>query len=313
MTYSTGNSIRAADYNAMAGEIAYNQPYPNATVASNRVSSIYGVGYGDRGYGQTALNLPVKSIDQPVTAADWVTLRNTIAACAAHSNTDISTLPASSFFLADNPIVPGNISNSIVSINNSRLNNALDATTLFNNVLTMTRGASWSSSIVGQINVTFSSDDAARYFFNSGGQIRFAFSHPNGSSAQNTSWINTLSGIGNIIFSANGVMRTGTLGMTNATGYYQTLTTAANIYWGDNIGQGAGYTTNDVYVTVKNNGTTTNGAKGRILTFMFTLQDQHTFAPDTVAAGTNVAVSIVKATTYLTGIETPSVSILSNW
>ncbi len=318
MTYQTGFSILASDYNNLAGETAYNQAYGSSVLATNKTSAIYGVGYGDRGYGQNGINLPVKNANEKVQSTDWTLLLDTITACSLHSGADISMLPNASFFTSGQSIVPANsglthLSNSIASINNSRLNTSIGSTTLFSNVLTMTRSTTWSGDITGSINVTFSSDNAARFFFNSGGQIRFLLSHPNGSTPQNTSWLSTLSNIGIISFSAHNTARAGTLGVPSAIGYYESLSSDLLILNGENLGN-AGYTTNDTFVYVRNNGTSVNGSKGFTLTFTFTLQDQHTNAwSDLVASGTNVTVSVLKATTYLTSIETPTVSILSNW
>lgn len=55
-------------------------------------------------------------------------------------------------------------------------------------------GTSWSSLLTVNATVTFTSAANARYFFNSGGEIRFAPSRSGGSTtSQNTSWSNILS------------------------------------------------------------------------------------------------------------------------
>ena len=49
--------------------------------------------------------------------------------------------------------------------------------------------------------ITFVSADAARYFFNSGGKIRFSSSRTRGSStSQNNAWTNVLNSAGTIEF-----------------------------------------------------------------------------------------------------------------
>jgi hypothetical protein len=55
-------------------------------------------------------------------------------------------------------------------------------------------GAAWASLLTVNVTVTFTSAAKARYFFNSGGEIRFAPSRAGGTiSNQNTSWSNILS------------------------------------------------------------------------------------------------------------------------
>jgi hypothetical protein len=65
-------------------------------------------------------------------------------------------------------------------------------------------GATWTTKVTCTINVEFSTADKARYFFNSGGEIRFTASRSGGAgSTQNTSWTNLLSAAGTQAFGAN--------------------------------------------------------------------------------------------------------------
>ena len=64
-------------------------------------------------------------------------------------------------------------------------------------------GSNWVSRLQCTITVTFANSNQARYFFNSGGEIRISASQSGGSAIpQNTSWRNLLSAAGTRTFSA---------------------------------------------------------------------------------------------------------------
>lgn len=92
------------------------------------------------------------------------------------------------------------------------------------------RGTAWGgglSSISTRIKVAWSSANAARYFFNSGGEIRITATRSGGSvTAQNTAWTNLLNGAGTRTISAQ-------LPQTSLTGTAgQNWFTLSNVYQG---------------------------------------------------------------------------------
>ena len=79
MTYSVNSPIQASDYNALV----------------TSVKTIYGVGNGEYGYGQTAISLVpsvTASVDH-VSSSQWTPLRNVLQVLANHQGTSVS-LPA---------------------------------------------------------------------------------------------------------------------------------------------------------------------------------------------------------------------------
>jgi hypothetical protein len=65
-------------------------------------------------------------------------------------------------------------------------------------------GAFWTARIQATVTVTFPTSSAARYFFNSGGEIRFAASRSGGSTTQqNTAWTSLLTAVGTQGFGGN--------------------------------------------------------------------------------------------------------------
>lgn len=319
MSYQSNNNILAADLNQLCGGVSVTSPFASDAAATNKISAIYGVGYGSRGYGQSLIALPIVSAGQSILSSHWLSLRNAMSVCCQQSETSQTTLPPASFFnsgskieAADGAGITYNLPALAAQIDANRLTAPAFGTTLSSNVLTMTRSSAWSSNIVGTARATFSSSDKARYFFNSGGQIRFTFYQPDTSTPQSLDWSNIFSNIGTITFSANQTIRSGTLGTGNF-GYYGLSTISQTMFSALNAGSGA-YTANDVTISALYQGSNVNGARGNVIDFSLLLEDQHTNAFfDSVASGTNVKVDILTSTTYLTGIESPTMSIVSNW
>lgn len=254
----------------------------------------------------------------PVSASDWLNLRNVIASCASHQGTATTLLPPASDFVAGASIkaeasatTAYDFATMIANVDSNRFNtNSGASMTLTANALTISRASTWgagSAGITCTANATFASEDAARYFFNSGGEIRFALSHPTGST-QDNNWNAALAAVGTVAFKAHSTTRSGTAGTPAAIGYYE-LTTSAQTILSGAIGSGA-YSTNSITVTAAATSITgANGAKGFQIQFVITLSDSHTNAwTDVCAAGTAAVFSHLKATAVLSGIASPTIS-----
>jgi hypothetical protein len=154
--------------------------------------------------------------------------------------------------------------------------------------------------------MTFSSEDKARYFFNSGGLLNLTLAHPSTTTTQNSNWNTILSALGTISFGAHATTRSGSGGTPANIGYYELTGSAQSVFSGA-IGTGA-YTANTIDVTAwSTNIVGANGAKGSIVKIKVVLTDGHTNTfSDTVAAGTVASIGYRKAATYVTGIETPT-------
>ena len=61
MSYAQGSTIAASDYNGFTGGQDLTVAFASAAAATQKASALLGVGYGDRGYGQTTPSLPAKS------------------------------------------------------------------------------------------------------------------------------------------------------------------------------------------------------------------------------------------------------------
>lgn len=170
MTYSVDGIIQATDLN---GFVSTNTP---------NVNNIWSTGSGNSGYGQGDLATVVQG--GTITASNWASVVNTITNMAAHQNTSITSITA--------PGANGQInylsalSTNLSSVNTSRLNATVQGSTTST---TKTNSSAWSGTgythtLVMTSTITFNGGaNAARYFFNSGGQIQLNFSHPVGTSS----------------------------------------------------------------------------------------------------------------------------------
>lgn len=171
----------------------------------NKVVDILGTGSATKGYGQTVQSTAVTA-GNTITKAQWDALRYDIINIKVHQDGEtppIVSVPTGQpiRFGAGHP--------------NSNYDSIIDQATLarFNIgggqsiVSTKASGtytSSWSTLAEAELTVTFSTADEARYFFNSGGKLRFTSSRIGGTvSSQNNAWTNLLSAVGTQIFGGN--------------------------------------------------------------------------------------------------------------
>lgn len=315
MTYVTNGVAQTQDYNNLIGDSNL-VAAPSSAIATQKAGYLWGVGYGDRGYGQTTPALSLIT-NKTIQTNEWNTLRSILLSMGNQQGLILSNLP---------PVVnAGNIiehqqgfSLALISIDTGRLNSTSGGKTLFTNQASSTRGSTWGTNAVPSISATllvsFSDENNARYFFNTGGTINFNLSHPSVTTPQNQNWNQVLSALGTILFSANNTNRTGSGGTTNAIGYYNLTTSYQTIFNGTNIGGGA-YSSNDVLIEAQRESFVgQNGANGAEIRFRITLSDQHSNVfSDLVAAGTNCTIAISKSTSFVAGIQTPSCSFTTNF
>ena len=228
MTYTVGGLIEATDYNGFANG------------AGNNIGNIWSTGSGDRGYGQTAISNV--SVGGTVTATQWATLVNNLAAIGNHQGTAITARTAP---VTGNTIsILANVATDINSVTASRGNAAASGTevgtfsgTTSKTTATGSGTAAWT--ITFTHTVTFGSAAAARYFFNAGGLIRLQYGKSSTGTDHDPDW-NTLAGqCGAIFFSGRinsttntiaGQAYTGTTRIGGTGGTQTTLLTTTGFY-----------------------------------------------------------------------------------
>ena len=288
MTYSIGGLIQATDYNSFLTGL-------------NQINTIWSTGTGDAGYGQTALTS--LSIGATVASAtQWATLINTVNSIARHqtnngTNLTSTTAGGTVTYLSG---LSGNIStyytnrgtfatqgSTVTGTNLVSYANAAAAAAYNNTVFTRT--------------ITFSSGDAARYFFNAGGQLNLVLSTTIKTASARSTATSTLIGTNIGGFSAfrraSGGGRTGTGGTvtTNSTviGYRQLTTVLQTLVLINNAT--APYTTDVANLRVKSNGVQgANGDLGSIITFTLGLSaPAHSTFNGALGVGVNHRIDVV--------------------
>jgi hypothetical protein len=196
MTYSTGSTILDDDYNIFATGNAAGTGDNNVA----NINTVWGTGTADKGYGQGSTLSPV-SAGNTITATQWATLISRMTAIANHQGTSITAITEP--VIGDTIAAYAALSSNITSIFNNRRNATASGSDLTTNGTTQTT-SSWVVSAATTKTITFSSANAARYFFNAGGQIRISFSRSGGGVNQkNIAWTNLLTAVGTLVWTGS--------------------------------------------------------------------------------------------------------------
>lgn len=171
----------------------------------SKIIQLLGNGSGSSGYGQSVSSLPV-SAGNIITAEQWQNLKNDLINIKLHQDGNIPTLSQ----ISQNLVIGFGESQPNREFDRiadeafvSRFNIGIGRSTV-TSAVSQTRTGSWSFQSQCVATATFSSADEARYFFNSGGKIRFTSTRTGGSSsAQNNAWSNILNSAGTYQFSGN--------------------------------------------------------------------------------------------------------------
>jgi hypothetical protein len=292
MTYAQYGTIQATDYNNLVGS--------NPSTTANVMNTTWSTGGGTNGYGQTAL--AQVSAGGTVTAAQWANLVVAQANSASHQGTTISSITA--------PVAGGTITylsalpTNIASVYTNKLNAATQGATTSNAVTT---GTTWSDKATWTHTVTFANGDAARYFFNSGGQIKVTQSHPSGTGI-NALFNALATACGTVVMSAmssgtaniasttyNGITKVGGSGsatLSTNSGYYAQTTANVQVFNQVAASGPAGYLSTNSTILTKSNGTQGSNADAGSVITIYTVWDE---IPNglVVASGSSVTVSAV--------------------
>lgn len=278
MSYSSGGLIQATDYNGFVGSS------PSST--ANQINTVWAVGNGNAGYGQSALSQVTAG--GVVTATQWATAVNTLNSIYTHqsgSGTGIGAPTAGSLIS-----YLSTFSSSVNTAYTNRLNAAANGTDITGTAPT---AATWNTSSPTTFQITrtatFASADQARYFFNAGGKLVLTFSCVNTlGNAKGADWLSLLNTkfASVVVGAVSNNTRTGTGGTVSASnnglGYWGCTTSNQNITTLTSASGTADYSSNSIAVGIKTNGVQgSNADKGTVFTFTIDLTD--------AAADTNTA------------------------
>jgi len=318
MTYQQGGLIQVSDFNNLVGT--------STSSTAEQLNSILAIGNGRGGLGQSAINqIPLQTISNitKVTPTDWNNLRTAILNLGNHQGSTVTSMPTAEQYAvitasmtpAPNPV--SIFSSNLTTLWANRNNVAAQGSS---SAVTTTRSATWYQAVTFTNTITFSSGNAARYFFNAGGQIALTFTHPTGSNI-NDLWNKLAIAAGTLVISGtnsgtqtiagtvyNGVTKVGGSGsatISQNSGYYSLTGTTTQIFNQVATVGPTGYLTSFLRVSIKSNGAQgSNGDAGSIITIT-TVWDTDpngvSTTRNTAAAGTAVTCTIrPPSTSYVT-------------
>jgi len=263
----------------------------------DKAQSLLGTGSISRGYGQTVLSADVFS-GNTITKAQWDALRYDIINIRLHQD---GVLPNIVQVNVGDPVGYGPSSpntNYDILLEQAIANrfNIAGSQSIVTAKASQTYSSNWSTQAQTTLTVTFANANEARYFFNSGGKIRFAPSISGGSStSQVNAWKNFFNSIGSVPFGAD----------TNPNVNFYTLTNAFALCYQNSLS--TPYSANNVRLEAKCDVASNTGGTATQVILRFTLLDSYvdpdtanpgppTFAPDDVVDGTlTIAVQELKA------------------
>lgn len=235
---NTGYSI---DYNA--GTITFNSPLPAATriVVYNRQTHRFG-------YGNSAVvnNLQPTDIVESVHVNGLIDRTNAILTHVGDTGQLNNVSVGTDITAADGNLIE-NVYLSNILINGTYLTVDLAS---FVNSSSFTRTADWSNRLEGIFAYTFNDYNHARYFFNSGGELRWNLDMTgNLANIGFSNWLNIVQNLGTVRMSHNNTLQSGAGGISNGKGFYhltadwQTIFSSASpgAAYGAAVGSYSGY------------------------------------------------------------------------
>lgn len=244
---AVGSKVLATEYNGMQSNVA----------------QVLGLGSSNYGYGQLVKSSQV-ALTSKISVAQWNDLRDDLLKARQHqTGTDLtSTLPVVSS------------SDKVSEANRSAYKTVADALYLDanrlitppateatrENVVANQTATNWKTLLTQTITLTFSAGnnakyswtaaDAARFYFNAGGQFEFSASlvgpFSAGSNLKSTTWQTMFTQMGTIAFKYNSTTVSGTGTAAASIGFYQ-LTTADQLIFTKLAPSGA-YSANKYYI-----------------------------------------------------------------
>jgi len=273
MTYAQTGLIQATDYNNFIGGNA-------GAKVSGELATVWGRGRGDSGYGQV---VPANvSVASTVTATQWSDFFNYLNRMRRHQDAlanIVTTLPVAGDTITFYSQVSGNLTTGFTNRNNYSAVGTTITGTNANVSYSSTTSALYTVDVTR--TVSFASPDAARFFFNSGGQIVFnvpAITRTDATSRGATFIAFQPFMTAKTLRGTNCAARTGTGGASvtdNTTQGYWNLSTA-NVILFQATATTAQYTDSNVTLRVRTNGQqdATYQDVGNVITFTYTINQR---------------------------------------
>lgn len=232
----------------------------------DKAQSLLGSGIASKGYGQTVLSSDVFTGNQ-ITKAQWDALRYDIINIRYHQDGELPSIVTVNVgdvieFGASSPNSNYDTLLETAAVNKFKI---ASSQSVVSSISTATTSTPWSSSAQCTLTVTFGTADEGRYFFNSGGKIRFTSSLSGGTSTpQYNAWLNFLNTVGTKSFGAD----------TDPTVNYYTLTNSFQTYYQGTLS--TPYSSNNYKLEAKTDVADNSSGTATVLTLRITLTDSYT-------------------------------------
>lgn len=219
------------------------------------IALVLGSGAGQNGYGQTVTSVPVNNIGDVVEAADINAIYADILKARVHQVgagdigiaevvQNLNTVAENtSTFVSDagvTSIDPDGFKKGILDFESLMTQVQADRAVMhptqaaLEPAISSRRTSTWNGLIYHEVTVTFSSANARRFFFNTGGEIRLSASNSGAATPKGLDWNQLCSQVGTIKFSSESTIST--LGGGSSIGNYDLTSAYQNIY--QKIGSG---------------------------------------------------------------------------
>lgn len=194
---------------------------PDYNDIRNVIIAVMSTGSATQGYGQTVYSTAA-SLGGSVSKSQFDNLRFDIVNALVHQTGTVPTIyePATGELLRYGANLPVFQYQTLANLANTNRFDIAFGQYATANKATQTNSVNFVTSVTATITVTFTNANEARYFFNSGGKIRFnsAFTDTLGTS-QSISWATLLTTLGTVSFGGN----TPSVNFYNLTGSNQTF------------------------------------------------------------------------------------------
>lgn len=280
----------------------------------NKVIGVLGTGAGNSGYGQTLLSTAVAP-GNTVSITEWGRLRYDIINAYTHiygsapSPVQVVAGNTIRYSVADAPVTTyDSIANTIVA-NRFTAHPSQVSTEVYTPSSTTwpgVYGSTWTSKIQCLITVSWPNADAARYFFNSGGEIRITASQSGGSPTwQVDQWRSMLNTAGTRSFGGN-TPGTGT-SPANGQNWYR-LTNSYQVWY--SVFGSSPYGSNNYRISARcpvvNNSSGTASSAEFLLEFIDNYVDPGPLGPPYTDDAVDGTFTVEASSLYATGILVPT-------
>ena len=285
----------------------------------NKLIPVIGGGYGNTGWGQPIVSSSVQE-GKTVSINEWANLGYDITNAWKHisgSNPDIASVIEGGKIRYSANFAPGSSSTPVNQYDqwaDAIVANKYALST--SSAITVNKGSktfsgTWNGTLGCRISVSFPSPPSARYFFNSGGQIRFTSSRTDGSSStQNNAWTSLLNSAGTQPFGA--VLPNAGTSPPDGTNYYRCVDGFGRWY---TTSSSTPYSLNSYNIYARTPGIGNNSVgDAQNLEFVVTWVDDHTGIAggfDQVDGFLNIAVSTLEASQVLVPVSAGTFSVAS--